>query len=193
MTTNDSVTAMWDGFVAENPEAADATYSVWHFCDTQELADELVELVLAGPKRATAGLLWAYEVENEPVPVPGDYSVITNWEGTARCIIRSARVDVVPFAEVSAEFAATEGEGDGSLAYWRQVHEAAFSRELAGAGLAFDPSMPIVCEVFEVVFGDDDWRAEQETRHLCSIDGMRESIVEGMAMPVYECQDELDW
>jgi len=193
MTASDSVTAMWEAFLVCNPDAAGATFSAWHFCDTKDLADELVELVLAGPKRATAGLLWAYEADDEPVPVPGDYSVITDWEGAARCIIRSTHVDVVPFAEVSAEFAAIEGEGDGSLEYWRAVHEAAFTRELTSAGVGFDPSMLVVCEVFEVVFDDVQWRAEQETRHLCGIDGMRESIVEGMAMPVYECEDKLDW
>jgi len=54
---------------------------------------------------------------------------------------------------VSEEFAATEGEGDGSLAYWRQAHQAAFSRELGAIGRAVSADMPVVCERFEVVFG----------------------------------------
>ena len=44
-----------------------------------------------------------------------------------------------------------------------------------------------------VLVGEDDWRAIQETLHLVSIPGMRESIVEGMATPVDELEDELDW
>jgi len=40
---------------------------------------------------------------------------------------------------------------------------------------------------------EDDWRAVQETLHLLSIPGMRESIVEGMATPVEELDKELGW
>ena len=44
-----------------------------------------------------------------------------------------------------------------------------------------------------VLVGEDDWRAVQETLYLVSIPGMRESILKGMAAPVDECADELDW
>jgi prevent-host-death family protein len=44
-----------------------------------------------------------------------------------------------------------------------------------------------------VLVAEDDWRAVQETLYLVSISGMRESIVEGMATPVEELEDELDW
>lgn len=44
-----------------------------------------------------------------------------------------------------------------------------------------------------VLVGEDDWRAVQETLHLLSIPGMRESILEGMAAPAEDLDDELDW
>jgi len=44
-----------------------------------------------------------------------------------------------------------------------------------------------------VLVGEDDWRAIQETLHLLSIPGMRESIREGMAKPVEDLSDTLDW
>jgi prevent-host-death family protein len=44
-----------------------------------------------------------------------------------------------------------------------------------------------------VLIGENDWRAIQETLYLTSIPGMRESILEGMATPVDECDKELDW
>ena len=44
-----------------------------------------------------------------------------------------------------------------------------------------------------VLVGEDDWRAVQETLHLVSIPGMRESIIEGMATPVEDLEDKLDW
>ena len=44
-----------------------------------------------------------------------------------------------------------------------------------------------------VLVGEDDWRAVQETLHLVSIPGMRESIIEGMQTPACDCHSELDW
>ena len=44
-----------------------------------------------------------------------------------------------------------------------------------------------------VLISEDDWRAIQETLYLTSIPGMRESIREGLATPVEECDKDLDW
>ena len=44
-----------------------------------------------------------------------------------------------------------------------------------------------------VLVSNEDWRAVQETLHLVSIPGMRESIIEGMATPVEELEEKLDW
>lgn len=44
-----------------------------------------------------------------------------------------------------------------------------------------------------VLVSEDDWRSVQETLHLLSIPGMRESIVEGLATPVEELDEKLDW
>jgi antitoxin YefM len=44
-----------------------------------------------------------------------------------------------------------------------------------------------------VLVGEDDWRAVQESLFLVSIPGMRDSIVEGMATPAGELEDELEW
>lgn len=44
-----------------------------------------------------------------------------------------------------------------------------------------------------VLVSEDDWRSIQETIYLLNIPGMRESIREGLATPLEECSDELDW
>jgi prevent-host-death family protein len=44
-----------------------------------------------------------------------------------------------------------------------------------------------------VLVSEDDWRAVQETLHLLSMPGMRESILEGIATPVEDLDDKLDW
>ena len=44
-----------------------------------------------------------------------------------------------------------------------------------------------------VLLSETDWNAIQETLHLMSVPGMRESICEGMETPVAECDKDLDW
>jgi antitoxin YefM len=44
-----------------------------------------------------------------------------------------------------------------------------------------------------VLISEDDWRAVQETLHLLSIPGMRESILVGMDTPIADLEQELDW
>ena len=44
-----------------------------------------------------------------------------------------------------------------------------------------------------VLVSMDDWQAMQETLHLLSIPGMRQSIRKGMKTPVQECLESLDW
>ncbi len=44
-----------------------------------------------------------------------------------------------------------------------------------------------------VLVSEGDWRAIQETMYLLSIPGMRESIREGIATPVDECAEKIEW
>ncbi len=44
-----------------------------------------------------------------------------------------------------------------------------------------------------VLIAEKDWAAIEETLYLLSIPGMRESIKEGLATPIEECDEELDW
>ena len=44
-----------------------------------------------------------------------------------------------------------------------------------------------------VLLAEDDWNAINETLHLLSVPGMRESIVEGMQESIDSAATELDW
>jgi prevent-host-death family protein len=44
-----------------------------------------------------------------------------------------------------------------------------------------------------VLLAEEDWKAINETLHLLSVPGMRESIREGMAVSLDECDQKLDW
>ena len=141
---------MWKEFIQLHPEAAGGEMEAW--CYGGEEADELARLTAEGIKTATASAYPLYALEGEKLPAEGAYSVILRTDETAVCIIRTDRVYVVPFRDISAEQAWREGEGDRSLAYWRRAHEAFFTQEMQQAGLKFSEDMPVVCEEFSVVY-----------------------------------------
>ena len=104
------------------------TYEAWPFGGAP---DKLADLVLQRIKTATCSAYDLYQIENEPLPQAGDYSVILNSNDQAVCIIR---------------------EGDRSLEYWRKVHERFLINELASVNKAFNENTIVVCEEFEVVY-----------------------------------------
>nr|WP_292795568.1 hypothetical protein [Nostoc sp. NMS7] len=44
-----------------------------------------------------------------------------------------------------------------------------------------------------ILLAEKDWSAIQETLYLLSIPGMRESIKQGVATPIEDCDGDLDW
>ncbi|QKY68813.1 ASCH domain-containing protein [Lentibacillus sp. CBA3610] len=116
------------------------------------MADELAELVLEGTKTATASNYTLYQLEEEPLPFVGLHNIILDGEGEAVAIVETTSVEVVPFDEVTEEFAYLEGEGDRTLRYWHEVHEAFFKKELEDVNRAFHYKIPVVCEKFKLIY-----------------------------------------
>lgn len=150
-----SVEEMWLSYLKtldENKETTKKSYTAWHFCNDEKSANELAELVLQGTKRGTASLNYWYKEGKEKLPKTGEYSIIINWQGIAKCIIKTTKIEIIPFKDVTEKFASIEGEGDKSLDYWRNVHRIYFEDELKEIGKEFNEDMEIVCEEFEVVY-----------------------------------------
>ena len=125
------------------------TYEAWSF---GEAPDKLADLVLQGIKTATCSAYDLYLINNEPLPREGDYSIILNSNEEAVCIIKTLKVYVTAFNQVSDEHAYKEGEGDRSLEYWRKVHVKFLTNELASVHKTFNENTKVVCEEFEVVY-----------------------------------------
>jgi uncharacterized protein YhfF len=111
------------------------------FGDTPELADTLCSLVLAGTKTATC---WPIS-EGEQTYL-GKRMVVLDGNGGAAAVVETVELTRRRFDEVDAVFAADEGEGDRSLAYWREAHRRYFSRRGT-----FAPDMELWCERFRLV------------------------------------------
>lgn len=113
-------------------------------------ADWLADLVVEGKKTATSSGFVFYEIENEALPQPEEYSIVLNGKDEPVAVIQIQSVEVLPMNEVTEEFALAEGEGDYN--YWWEAHEEFFTKSLKEYDLEFSPDMLVVCERFRKVY-----------------------------------------
>ena len=148
-----SVITLWEDFLTQNPQNKLGEVPVsFYFCDNEKDANECAELVVNGIKRANATSLWWFKKINKPLPRAGDQQIVTDWNGNAKAIIETLKIEQVPFNKITEEFAATEGEGDKSLKYWKKVHKAYYEREMISYPEKFSEEMIIVCEYFKTIY-----------------------------------------
>ena len=155
-----AVDAYWQRVRAEQPDLPTEIPEAWAFGATPEHADGLLELVVSGVKTGTASSVWDYEASGDPMPQVGELSVILDGRGEPCAVIRTTALQIVPFDEVSEEHAHAEGEGDRTLAAWREIHER-FWRDHSEDPRGWAPDMPVLCERFTLVHPT---RAEHPTR-----------------------------
>ena len=79
---------MWLEYKKINDNIKDE-YEAWAFGVE---ADLLADLVMKGEKTATASAYPLYEIENEPLPKVGEYSIILDSENKAMCVIQTIKV-----------------------------------------------------------------------------------------------------
>lgn len=150
---NDASRALVERYLASLPEPERQHRHVVadYFCADQESADTCAALVAAGCKRATCSLAYWYRERGERMPELRDLLVVTNWQGEPKALVETLSVRECRYCEVGADFAALEGEGDGSLSWWQAAHRDFFSQEMASQGREFDENMLLVLETFRVV------------------------------------------
>jgi uncharacterized protein YhfF len=149
---NLSTEKMWQDYLSKN-NITDTTliYDSWYFCDNERDAIDLVNLVLIQKKTATCSLLETYTLEVIKMPHINQYSVITDFYGEAKCIVKTINIDIVAYDKVTAAFAFKEGEGDQSLKYWQDVHWKYFENYLKPFNKTMTEDALLVCEEFELI------------------------------------------
>ncbi len=146
------IQTFWNQFlVVNNMPPATPYKESFYFGLDKETANSLAKLVLRGTKRATSSLYDLYDLTLEKLPAVGDYSIVTDWDGQPKCIIRTTAVHIIPFDQMTFEVCSREGE-DKNLESWKRTHKRCFEQEMHEAGKKFLPTMDVVFEDFEVVF-----------------------------------------
>ena len=120
------------------------------------LRDRLVDAILNGRKVSTTGLALEYEVEDEPLPQPGQRFAVVDSSDHPVAVIEVTSVLVAPLGEVALSHAMDEGEGHATVHAWRTGHEAFWqSKEmlavLGDPTFTVDDTTLVVLERFELV------------------------------------------
>ena len=137
MKTLPSVDSLSSQFAAHGIVLPQGPVRVDGYGDSPELSEELLDLIKSGRKRAGTGLLWAYDHDREPIATSGDIEIVVDHRNQSALITRIVRSEIVPFNEVTAEYAAIEGEGDGSLDVKSRLFLNAFDEEFGPLCLPF--------------------------------------------------------
>jgi uncharacterized protein YhfF/ribosomal protein S18 acetylase RimI-like enzyme len=88
----------------------------------------LIDFIVNGNKRATAGLLDDYAKESEPVESVGECLAMLDNDNQHVATLRVTRVEVSRFIDVPDEFALAEAEGGLNAADFRASHNDFWSR-----------------------------------------------------------------
>lgn len=161
-TKTDATDSFFRAFTIDAGVEAD-DYAVVAFGDSEAMADELLELVLLGIKRATAALARDFGAGRDPLPRVGDHVVLVDGRNKPRCVWRTTAVEVKPMNAVDEAFASDEGEGERTRDWWLSAHRAWFSAQAERQGFTFDDTAETVFERFTIVwprlFADQPGRA----------------------------------
>ncbi len=146
---------LWQAYLQTLPESERqrSYFEAFQFGAGRAMADQLAHLVLDGIKTATSDLVWHIEAQGKPQwPVGAEHVVLDgSWQPV--CVIRTTELDVRRFGEIDEAFAYDYGEGDRSLAWWREHVFAWYANQCREIGREPTQEMPLLCERFEVVYG----------------------------------------
>ena len=116
------------------------------------MANQLAQLVLDGVKTATSDLLWHLQAQGKPLWRVGDEHVVLDGYWRPVCVIRTTELEQRPFSAVDEAFVRDYGEGDRTIAWWREHVFSWYSTECRQIGCEPTYDMPLLCERFEVVY-----------------------------------------
>lgn len=111
---------------------------------------EKIAALLAEKKRAAFSTYAVYAIDNEILPVSGEFYIVKNADEEAVCAIQIQRVEILPFNEVPWSLAALEGE-DENLQEWRERTREILEEESEIIGYEFREDIKLVFMEFKIV------------------------------------------
>lgn len=140
----------WENFIKKSGLDGQAKYAGSFGFEARGFAGtERLAALLAGKKTAAFFSYATFAVDNEELPVSGEYYIVLDANNEALCVIKTTAVQILPYNQVAWEMAAREGE-DSSLEEWRERTRENLEDEGAVVGFEFAPDIKLVYVEFEV-------------------------------------------
>jgi uncharacterized protein YhfF len=148
------IDSYWNKYLLTLPEGErnQTYYEADSWGNSDELADQIASLVSAGVKTTTSRLEWEREKSNDPIDKIGDKSIVLDAKQRPVCIVEVTDIFIRPFDQVDAAFIYNYGEGSRDMDFWNKNMWEYYEAECAELGLQASASMPMICQVFKVIY-----------------------------------------
>jgi uncharacterized protein YhfF/DNA-binding CsgD family transcriptional regulator len=159
--------ALWDEF-RRHEGLNHAHYEATRFRTPPEVAERLLDLMLAGVMRATVGPTRIFgEGRYEPLPEAGDYAVLMDTGNRPQLIWRTTGTTIAPLSSVTDEFVWRSGEGTGERDDWLRRISWNFTRNAKHYGYEMHDDIETMFETLEVIWPEEiARRVRLVTSHL---------------------------
>ena len=141
----------WEFAEVKNISAHEVYQCRYHFGEDERDCAYLLRMVLRGRKRVRTGLQQGFERLYGYLPEKHTYNIVTDRNGEAKCVVRTTRVDILPFNEITWEQVQMECIG-ASLEEWREYKRAVFGEQCRQLGCEFSEDMPVILEQFHLEY-----------------------------------------
>lgn len=161
-TNNPVIKEFWKTFLLKQNLPLDTpVYDVFYFGNTKSVANLCAQLVLDQKKKATSSLYKAYELENQPLPEVGNYSIVVDFDYHPVCIIQTTAISILAFDNMTFEICKREGEDD-NLQSWVDHHHEFFTQDALDYGFTFTPDMDVLFEDFHLIYTYNQYIQDKE-------------------------------
>ncbi len=127
-------------------------YKVRTYGGSKAMADVIIPLILAGEKTGTFALAAEFDADAALAPQPGEYYVVTQFDGPPALLYRITFVETVPFEGINHEHVQVEGPGARRVDIWRNIHWDYWGGAMRARGLEPSMQMPVIFQRFEVLY-----------------------------------------
>lgn len=142
----------WDAYLESVGLDGDDLYVEASIAGDYAIADDLLELYLLGKKTAGSGLVQDFKLAGDELPVVGNYWIVLDTNDNPSCILKTVRVEINKFKNITLEIAQAEGEGEQTVEYWHRVHREFFTPFLADLKITNLDEEDVVTEFYELVY-----------------------------------------
>ncbi|MBL8644504.1 MAG: ASCH domain-containing protein [Rhodospirillaceae bacterium] len=132
---------------------ADGFYRVRQFGRDAERSGRILNFIALGEKTVTFTSPWIYEGKRALTPVAGGYTVVNDFSGVPKLVLKTTAVKTLPYQDIDETDAQYEGPSVRTQEAWRRVHWDFFTDALKPLGKQPSMDMPVTVERFEVVCG----------------------------------------